>query len=114
MNLYQQEFGKYFELGFNLNDYPFLTDKSYRNDICPSFYFKTAGTYYILWVDYPTPSERENENFSRYTIVEAKNIESGNNPELQTCNDSEVNIQIESAIEIIHYLNNEKCELRAK
>lgn len=44
--LYKNEFGADFDLGFNLNDYPFLKDKSWHNDVSPSFFFKEAA---IKW-----------------------------------------------------------------
>ncbi len=108
MKLYQQEFGRHFGLGFNLDDYPFLTDKSYHNDICPSFYFKTAGSYYILWVDYPTASEREDEGFSRYTIVEAENLGDEQHLEIGVNQDSSFQIKFELTDEIEEYLKKVK------
>lgn len=105
MRLYQQQFGKDFQLGFNLEDYPFLTDKSYHNDICPSFYFKDADSYYILWVDYPTPSDREDESYSRYTIVEAENSGDEQHLEIGVNQDSDFQIEFEKADEIKGYLN---------
>lgn len=41
----KSEFGRDFELGFSLHDYPRLIDKSWHNDVCPSFYYKTARGY---------------------------------------------------------------------
>lgn len=52
MELYKQEFCQDFDLGFDLNDHPYLIDKSWHNDLCPSFYFKVGEQYYVLWVDY--------------------------------------------------------------
>lgn len=104
MKLYQEMFGRTFDLGFKVDDYPFLTDKSYRNDICPSFYFKAAERYYILWVDYPTPAERDSESFSRYTIVEAENTGSEESPEIQVDHSSDVNLEMEEATGISNYL----------
>lgn len=106
MKLYQEMFGSDFNLGFDVDDYPFLTDKSYRNDSCPSFYFDVAGTYYILWVDYPDASEREDESYSRYTIVEALNIGDHESPEIEANHDSSLQVEFERAEEIAAYLKN--------
>jgi hypothetical protein len=70
--LYKNAFGPNFDLGFNLNDYPNLTDKSWHNDVSPSFYFNVGSQYYVLWVDYLEPEDREQNN-SRYTIITATN-----------------------------------------
>jgi hypothetical protein len=104
MALYKKEFGNDFELGINLEDYPFLVDKSYANDMCPSFYFKLDDTYYILWIDYLSMELREEESSSRYTIIEAENLGNEENPELQTANGHPI-AQFESVIEIKTYLN---------
>lgn len=50
MELYKQEFGQNFDLGFNLENHPYLIDKSWHNDLCPSFYFKADEQYYVLWL----------------------------------------------------------------
>ncbi|MGK0270024.1 MAG: hypothetical protein ACI88H_000657 [Cocleimonas sp.] len=105
MKLYQKMFGEAFDLGFNVDDYPFLTDRSYRNDICPSFYFKAAERYYILWVDYPTPADRDNGTYSRYTIVEAENLENETTAEIQVDHSSEVNIEMEDVTTMTSYLH---------
>ncbi|MBO7927249.1 hypothetical protein J5X91_13420 [Pseudoalteromonas sp. K222D] len=39
MKLYEQEFNENFDIGFDLEDHPYLIDKSWHNDQCPSFYF---------------------------------------------------------------------------
>ncbi|OCH32015.1 hypothetical protein A6E13_15695 [Aliivibrio fischeri] len=70
---YKQEFGSDFQLGFELSQHPYLIDKSYRNDDCPSFYFVHNNQFYILWVDYSESTQRENENSLRYTIQCADN-----------------------------------------
>lgn len=82
---YKQEFGEGFELGFELNNFPFLQDKSWHNDVCPSFMFKakkdssSSGLtqrqqdeqYLVLWVDYENEDARENTGSSRYTVISA-------------------------------------------
>lgn len=105
MSLYQNAFGKDFKLGFNLADYPFLIDQSYSNDMCPSFYFKSNSTYYILWVDHENPAEREDENNHRYTIFEAENLGDDDFPELQTKGDSDSYLETDSVTSFINYLS---------
>ncbi|MFV7770163.1 hypothetical protein [Shewanella marisflavi] len=79
--LYKNEFGPDFDLGFNLSDYPYLKDKSWHNDVSPSFYFSIGSQYYVLWVDHTDPAEREDLN-SRYLIQEAINEGDEVNPEV--------------------------------
>ncbi|KTG18936.1 hypothetical protein AUR67_17430 [Pseudoalteromonas sp. XI10] len=81
MSLYKQEFGQDFDLGFDLKEHPYLIDKSWHNDLCPSFYFKVDEQYYVLWVDY-ADEERREENTTRYTIIEAINEGSAEEPEV--------------------------------
>ncbi len=76
MELYKQEFGQNFDLGFDLKNHPYLIDKSWHNDQCPSFYFKVGEQFYVLWVDYADIEQRE-EDTPRYVILEA--INEGNN-----------------------------------
>lgn len=87
MHQYQQEFGESFDLGFSLEHFPILVDKSWHNDVCPSFMFKTKAVsgcsgldrsesqqndqYLILWVDYSNEDDRENAGSSRYAVVTA-------------------------------------------
>lgn len=40
---YKQEFGEGFELGFELGYFPFLEDKSWKDEACPSFMFKLSS-----------------------------------------------------------------------
>lgn len=79
---YKTEFGAEFDLGFNLADYPFLVDKSYHNDVCPSFYFVKDGQHYVLWVDYAEPAQREDEDAPRYMIQKAENEGDAEHPEV--------------------------------
>lgn len=79
--LYQKEFGVDFDLGFNLDDYTFLVDKSWHNDVSPSFYLNFGSQYYVLWVDHADPTEREDSN-SRYLIQEAVNEGDEIHPEI--------------------------------
>ena len=78
---YKSEFGANFELGFNLDDYPYLKDKSWHNDVSPSFYFNVKEQYYVLWVDYAASENRENSN-ERYLIQKAINEGSEEDPEV--------------------------------
>lgn len=79
---YKIEFNANFELGFKLSEHTYLTDKSYRHDVCPSFYFKKDNQYYVLWVDYATPSQREDTNSPRYVVQLAKNEGDEEHPEI--------------------------------
>lgn len=92
MSLYKQEFGQDFDLGFDLKEYPYLIDKSWHNDLCPSFYFKVDEQYYVLWVDYADEEQRE-EDTPRYMIVKAVNEAVVGEPEIYTINDSIVGVE---------------------
>lgn len=81
--LYKQEFGRDFDLGFDLGSHPYLIDKSWHNDLCPSFYFNVGGQYYVLWVDYADEAQRE-EDTPRYMIVKAVNEGTEDKPEVYT------------------------------
>ena len=85
MSLYKQEFGQNFNLGFDLKDHPYLIDKSWHNDQCPSFYFKVDEQYYVLWVDYADIEQRE-EDTPRYVIIEATNEGTDQEPEIYAVN----------------------------
>ncbi|WP_298776294.1 hypothetical protein [uncultured Shewanella sp.] len=97
MHLYQKEFGDKFELGFNLTDYSFLTDRSWHNDVSPSFYFKKGNHFYVLWVERPNVDDRENDSDARYTIMLAENEGDENAPELTS---TEVVFETEHAIDL--------------
>lgn len=85
MSLYKQEFGQSFDLGFDLNDHPYLIDKSWHNDLCPSFYFKVGELFYVLWVDHADIEQRE-EDTPRYVIIEANNEGTNEEPEVYAGN----------------------------
>ena len=85
MELYKQEFGQDFDLGFDLKTPPYLIDRSWHNDLCPSFYFKVDEQYYVLWVDYADIEQRE-EDTPRYVIVEAINEGANEEPEIYAGN----------------------------
>lgn len=85
MELYKQEFGQNFDLGFDLKNHPYLIDKSWHNDLCPSFYFKVAEQYYVLWVDY-ADKERREEDTPRYMITKGVNEGTNEEPELYAGN----------------------------
>ncbi|MBB1347219.1 hypothetical protein [Pseudoalteromonas sp. SG45-2] len=88
MELYKQEFGQNFDLGFDLKNHPSLIDKSWHNDLCPSFYFKVGEQYYVLWVDYADIEQRE-EDTPRYMITKGVNEGSMDKPEVYC----EINIE---------------------
>jgi hypothetical protein len=80
---YQACFGADFDLGFSMASLPVtLVDRSHHNDVCPSFYFELDARYYILYVDFCNPEQRENPDASRYTIVIAINDGDAEYPEI--------------------------------
>lgn len=103
MSLYQQEFGQDFDLGFDLKDHPYLINKSWHNDQCPSFYFKVGEQYYVLWVDYADVEQRE-EDTARYVIVEAINEGNNKEPEIYAGN-GEVLFESEDYAELKLFLD---------
>lgn len=86
MDLYKKEFGAQFELGFDLTKYDWLTDKSWHNDVCPSFTYKTRDGYFILWVDFIDIECRELEQ-CRYIVTNAINEGDEEHPEVYSSND---------------------------
>ncbi|MDI5832692.1 hypothetical protein AAEH72_10370 [Shewanella xiamenensis] len=113
MSVYQQTFGDKFELGFDLSLYTFLIDKSYQNDMCPSFYFKHNNHYFILWVDYADPICRE-EDYPRYSIISAVNDGDNLHPEIRTASQPTLQLEFEQPSDLIHYLEQIKQQLNAK
>lgn len=105
MELYKQAFGQDFDLGFDLTNHPYLIDKSWHNDLCPSFYFKVGEQYYVLWVDYADVEQRE-ENTPRYAIVEAFNEGNDEEPEVYV-GDGTVTFESEDYSELKLFLK--KC-----
>ena len=105
MNLYKQEFGVEFELGFDLTQYDWLVDKSWHNDVCPSFYFKKSGEYFVLWVDYKDPSRREYEQ-CRYTVISALNEGTEVSPEVFSFDGSQTLFESESVAELKRFFGN--------
>ncbi|MEL4242201.1 hypothetical protein [Shewanella xiamenensis] len=113
MSAYQQTFGDEFDLGFDLSLYPFLIDKSYQNDMCPSFYFKHNNHYFILWVDYADPICRQ-EDYPRYSIISAENDGDNIHPEIRTTSQPTLQLEFEQPSDLIHYLEQIKQQLNAK
>ncbi|QFU21273.1 hypothetical protein FM038_003340 [Shewanella eurypsychrophilus] len=105
MELYKQEFGQNFNLGFDLSQYPWLVDKSWHNDVSPSFYFKTSTGYMVLWVDYEDPVQREDSVQKRYVVMTTANSGTDEFPDIHHNEDSEVILETESPTELITYLN---------
>lgn len=101
---YNIEFGTAFKLGLDLNHYPFLNDKSYKNDTSPSFWFKTQDGYFTLWIDYLNVRDRESDNL-RYCIITSENDGDDEYPEINSSN-GEIIFECESATDITHYLDN--------
>ncbi|WP_394390565.1 hypothetical protein [Shewanella woodyi] len=116
---YRQEFGEDFELGFELGHFPFLQDKSWHNDVCPSFMFKGKvepnipvsnqclqdEQYLVLWVDFPHEDDRENTTSSRYSIVTATNLGSLHEPEIYHDEHSFTLFKSESSKALTQYLS---------
>lgn len=103
MTHYKREFGEDFNLGFNLTDFPWLKDKSWHNDVSPSFTFKAGSQYLVLWVDYEEPDSRELGQ-ERYLVMTAINEGTEADPEIYTGEDSEVVLATESPSELTAYL----------
>jgi len=104
MALYKREFGEDFNLGFNIENFPWLTDKSWHNDVSPSFFFKVGSQHLVLWVDYEVPDNRELSQ-ERYLVMTAFNEGTEAEPEIYTGEDSEVVFKTESPKELMSYLN---------
>lgn len=77
---YQEEFGANFDLGFDLEAYPQLTDISFCQDACPQFYFSHDDKYFLVMVDHKDICEREDESSPRYLILNAYNSMTPSNP----------------------------------
>jgi hypothetical protein len=100
---YKTEFGSDFDLGFNIIDYPYLKDKSWHNDLSPSFYFNVGSQYYVLWVDYSDPLKREDTNY-RYSIQKAIDEGDEMNPEVY-CSTGDIIFESDNYLELSVFLN---------
>lgn len=107
--LYKKEFGSNFELGFNLDNLPFLADKSYHNDVCPSFHFKLDNQYLVLWVDYASVEDRESET-KRYLIMSTENEGDDLHPELN-CNNAQLILETDSFDELKAFFTKKRLEI---
>lgn len=87
---YRMEFGFDFNLGFDPADYPQLIDKSWHNDVCPSFYFRVDEKYFVLWVDFENPSQREYD-IARYVVISAENLGCDETPDI-VCGENGIEI----------------------
>ncbi|MCL1124643.1 hypothetical protein [Shewanella surugensis] len=108
MYQFQDEFGKDFDLGFDLSDFPFLHDKSWNDDDCPSFLFHCesrikSGEYLVLWVNYAKPEERSND-YPRYLVRTARNIGTDNLPDIVHDETTEVVFESESVEGLFRFL----------
>lgn len=80
---YRASFSNQFDLGFDPLSFPVeLVDKSYGNDVCPSFYFQINDCYYVLWVDYEDEHLRECDLRRRYSVVGGVNMGTLDEPEI--------------------------------
>ena len=105
MELYKQEFGQNFDLGFALKDHPYLIDKSWHNDQCPSFYFKVGEQFYVLWVDYADVEQREEETL-RYLITKGVNEGTNDTPEIYSETHSEEICSCENSDDLQRFIFN--------
>lgn len=102
---YKEEFGPDFDLGFSLDMFPVaLKDRSYGNDICPSFYFQVGEQYFLLWVDHQDKVQRENPEGFRYTITGAVNEGDSEYPEIYVDADRADLFSSESADALTQFL----------
>lgn len=103
---YKTAFYQEFDLGFETKDFPVnLIDKSYGNDICPSFYFKIKDQYFVLWVNHKEKNLREESEAKRYILTHGANL--GDNEHLEIYDDSNkteilMTDSIFKIIEVIH------------
>lgn len=97
-NNYRSEFPNFdFEIPFIEG----FTDKSYRNDVCPSFYCQLNATQdIVLWVDFANPNRRES-GFKQFTIC----INPINDEELDIELDDNVVLSTDSWDEVIAKIN---------
>ncbi len=101
---YKTEFGLDFNLGFDLSEYPLLIDKSWHNDVCPSFYFRVGGEYFVLWVDFEDPYRREYD-IARYAVVSAENLGCDESPDI-VCGENGIDMfRTDDAHSLAAYLN---------
>ncbi len=108
MYQFQDEFGRDFDLGFDLSDFPFLHDKSWNDDDCPSFLFHCEsriklGEYLVLWVN-PVKKEARLNDFPRYIVRTAKNVGTDNLPEIVHDETTEVVFESESVEGLYRFL----------
>jgi hypothetical protein len=104
MELYKREFGDSFSLGFSQEQFPWLKDKSWHNDVCPSFIINTTTGYLILWVDFAHESHRELDQ-ERYIVITATNVGTEEYPEIHNTEDDTIVFSTEYKDEIMNYLS---------
>lgn len=103
---YKEFFSSTLDLGFKIDEWPVkLIDKSYRNDICPSFYFIIKNKFYILWADYQEKKSRENPESNRYTLVHGINEGDDDYPEIYDDISQELIMSSENIAEIQNFVN---------
>lgn len=108
MHIYQQEFGLDFELGFDLNNFPFLEDLSFHLDECPSFVFHSLAPndkeYLLLWVENKDPSMRGCD-FPRYSVLTATNFGTETEPEIAHDENSKILFASEEVNALYRFLS---------
>lgn len=110
---FKTEFGEDFSLGFDLDAFPFLVDKSWHNDICPSFYYTADDNYYVLWVS-PKIRRKREDNSARYVIVTAENLGSKDDCEIDCGGNSETIFSSESVEDLKAFLTFHVTEVSGK
>lgn len=107
MQIYQQEFGPDFDLGFDIAVFPFLEDLSFHLDECPSFVFHALAPnekeYLLLWVEHKDVSKR-NCNFPRYSVLTAVNFGSQEVPEIAHDENSKILFSSEDVNALYRFL----------
>ncbi|HLR17489.1 MAG TPA: hypothetical protein VK099_06405 [Alcanivoracaceae bacterium] len=95
-----------FDLGFDPKLLPVeLTDKSYGNDVSPSFYFRAKESYFVLWVEEKDKNLRELEGSARYTLVHGVNLGDEESPEIYDDHNKGVVLSTESFFELEEEIN---------
>ena len=80
-----------------------LKDKSWHNDISPSFYFHVETSYYVLWVDHVEQTKRQDSN-CRCLVQEAINEGDAANPKIYS-SDGDIIFKSENTGDLSQFLN---------
>ena len=95
-----------YQLGFNMSELPVvLTENTSPNDVCPSFYFRHGGAYYLLWAEHQCPEHREDELSPRYAIIAAINYGDDQEPEIYSDTSTSDVFRSESTKDLLAYFS---------